>query len=73
VAQPTETVELAIEGMSCDHCVRAVQDALRGVPGVTIDRVVIGRATITYDPTQTTLDEVLDAVADEGYTAQRAD
>jgi copper chaperone CopZ len=71
--QPTETVELAIEGMSCDHCVRAVQDALRGVPGVTIDRVAIGRATITYDPTQTTLDEVLDAVADEGYTAQRAD
>jgi copper chaperone len=73
VPQPAETVELAIEGMSCDHCVRAVQDALRGVPGVTIDRVAIGRATITYDPTQTTLDEVLDAVADEGYTAQRAD
>ena len=73
MAQPTETVDLTIEGMSCDHCVRAVQSALRSVPGVTIDRVAIGSATITYDPTQTSLDEVLDAVADEGYTAQRAD
>ena len=73
MAQLAETVDLTIEGMSCDHCVRAVQSALRSVPGVTIDRVAIGSATITYDPTQTTLDEVLDAVADEGYTAQRAD
>ena len=73
MAQPTETVDLTIEGMSCDHCVRAVQNALRSVPGVTIDRVAIGSATITYDPTQASLDEVLDVVADEGYTAQRAD
>jgi copper chaperone len=28
------TVKLSVEGMSCDHCVRAVTDALSKVPGV---------------------------------------
>ena len=28
------TVKLSVEGMSCDHCVRAVTDALLKVPGV---------------------------------------
>lgn len=32
------TVKLSVEGMSCDHCVRAVRDALAKVAGV--DRVV---------------------------------
>jgi copper chaperone len=32
------TINLKVEGMSCDHCVRAVRDALSKVAGV--DRVV---------------------------------
>ena len=27
--------KLSIEGMSCDHCVRAVTEALQGLSGVT--------------------------------------
>lgn len=29
-----QTVELAIEGMTCDHCAVTIQHALAGVPGV---------------------------------------
>ena len=30
----TDTVELAITGMTCQHCVAAVRKALQAVPGV---------------------------------------
>ena len=35
---------LAIEGMTCSHCVSSVQNALSAVPGVTVRSVEIGRA-----------------------------
>jgi copper chaperone CopZ len=30
----TQTIELNITGMTCDHCVRSVTNALKDVPGV---------------------------------------
>lgn len=45
-----ETVTIAISGMSCGHCVSAVQRALTAVPGVEVQAVSIGSATITIDP-----------------------
>jgi len=59
---------LEIDGMSCSHCVRAVDEALREVPGVTEAAVRIGSATVTYDAA-VTLEQLLDAVADAGYSA----
>ncbi len=38
---------LRIEGMSCGHCVRAVEHALQGVPGVQVVSVEVGRAVVT--------------------------
>jgi copper chaperone CopZ len=35
---------LAIEGMTCGHCVASVERALGAVPGVTVLSVEIGRA-----------------------------
>ncbi|MDX1746276.1 MAG: cation transporter, partial [Halobacteriales archaeon] len=29
------TTTITVEGMSCDHCEQAVEEALRGVNGVT--------------------------------------
>lgn len=65
-----EQVTLKVEGMSCAHCVRAVEKAMQDVDGVSVDRVAIGSATIAIDPTRTTLSAVIDALADAGYTAQ---
>jgi copper chaperone CopZ len=67
-----ERLELEIGGMSCQHCVNAVTKALSEVPGVTVERVAIGHAAVTYDPAETTPESVLDAVNDEGYEAHRA-
>jgi copper chaperone len=63
---------LTIEGMSCEHCVRAVKNRLTATPGVTVEEVVVGAARLQYDPARTTVDEIGEAIADEGYTAFEA-
>ena len=64
-----ERLNLTIEGMSCDHCVRAVRGRLERTAGVKIDDVKIGSAVVEYDPKETNVDAIEDAIADEGYTA----
>ncbi|HZI40677.1 MAG TPA: cation transporter [Gemmatimonadaceae bacterium] len=72
--QPTmEPLKLTIEGMSCEHCVRAVKNRLTATPGVTVDEVVVGSARLQYDPARTTVDEIEELIADEGYTAFQTD
>jgi copper chaperone len=68
-----ERVNLTIEGMTCEHCVRAVRGRLEKTPGVTLDDVRIGSARLQYDPATTNLDNIENAIADEGYTAFVAD
>jgi copper chaperone len=67
-----ERVELTIEGMTCEHCVRAVRGRLERTPGVKVENVTVGSATLQYDQATTTLDDVEEAIADEGYTAFKA-
>ena len=40
------THSLVIQGMSCQHCVKSVREALARVPGVVRTEVEIGRAEI---------------------------
>jgi copper chaperone len=60
---------LHIEGMSCGHCLNAVNRALGGLPGVTIESVQMGRAEVTYDERTTSPQALEAAVADAGYRA----
>ena len=60
---------LHIEGMSCGHCLNAVNRALSAVPGVKIDAVRIGRADVSYDETTTRPADLESAVAEAGYRA----
>ena len=62
-------LHLTIEGMTCEHCVRAVDGRLRKTPGVQVERVVVGAADLSFDPAKTTIDEIAEVIADEGYTA----
>lgn len=63
------TVALTIGGMSCQHCVRAVREALEAVPGVTVSRVEIGSAEVSFDPAQSSSEAIATAVSDAGYDA----
>lgn len=68
--QPTVST-YAVEGMTCDHCVRAVTDEISDLPGVgevSVDLVVGGLTTVTVTSAQP-LDEgsVAGAVDEAGY------
>ena len=39
-----ETDRIKVEGMSCEHCVARVKDALIGLEGVQVESVQIGRS-----------------------------
>ena len=68
-----EPLNLTIEGMSCEHCVRAVRNRLAATPGIEVDDVSVGAARLRYDPRRTNIDAIENAIADEGYTAFVAD
>jgi copper chaperone len=67
-----DLVRLTIEGMTCEHCVRAVRNRLADTPGVEVEQVDVGSAVIKLDPSTTSIETVEDAIADEGYTAYPA-
>lgn len=62
-----ETVTIGVSGMSCGHCVKAVEKALGGLAGVTVTQVEIGSATVAYDPAVIGLSAVEAAIDDAGY------
>lgn len=64
-----KTIELDVTGMTCDHCVRSVTNALKDVPGVS-DAVVSledNKATVTAD--EVDVAKLIEAVEEEGYEA----
>jgi copper chaperone len=64
-----ERIKLTIEGMTCEHCVRAVRGRLEQTPGVKVGVVDVGSASLEFDPAKTNIDDIEEAIADEGYTA----
>lgn len=62
-------ITLNISGMSCGHCLNAVNQALSQVPGLEIESVRMGRADLRYDEALTTPEAITRAIADAGYQA----
>jgi copper ion binding protein len=62
-------VELDIEGMTCASCVRRVERKLERVPGVEEAQVNLAteRAAVRYDPRQTDVAALVQAVESAGY------
>lgn len=64
-----EHLKLAIEGMSCEHCVRAVEKALDR-DGVARRSVQVGSAELDYDPNRVQPETLLAAIGEEGFPAK---
>lgn len=67
-----EQTTIAIQGMSCGHCVAAVRGALAGLDGVQVQEVTVGSATVAYDPRAVSAEQIAAAIEDEGYAVQPA-
>lgn len=55
-----------VEGMTCQHCVRAVFTALAAVEGITRAGVTIGAIEVEHDG-RVTIEALREAVAVAGY------
>ena len=64
-----KTATISIEGMSCEHCVRAVNDALSSQNGVKSVDVSLEEknAQVVYDDEHTRLSDLESAIVEEGY------
>ena len=62
-----QSLTLKIDGMSCGHCVMSVQKALRALDGVQVDQVLVGSAQLQFDPARRQVDDILEAIRDEGF------
>jgi Cu+-exporting ATPase len=75
--KPTKLAKtvIPIRGMHCASCVGRVERAMADVEGVADAQVSLATsdATIEYDPEQTKLDEVVNAVERSGYSAHLPD
>ena len=62
---------LKVSGMSCGHCVRAITRALQaGDPAAEV-QVNLGAGEVRVDSAQS-LEQLLQAVRDQGYQAEAA-
>jgi copper chaperone len=66
----TNTVTtLKVEGMSCNHCVNSIKNAvgaLKGVTGVEVD-LAKKQVTVSYTAGSVTLESITETIEDQGY------
>ncbi|MFW5947780.1 MAG: cation transporter, partial [Gemmatimonadota bacterium] len=70
--KPFDRLEIPITGMTCAACASRVQKGLTRAPGVRDAGVNFAteRATVEYDPSSTTVAELVEAVRASGYGAR---
>ncbi|HEY4550514.1 MAG TPA: copper chaperone CopZ [Bacillus sp. (in: firmicutes)] len=64
-----EHVSLDVKGMSCEHCVKAVETNVGILNGV--DRVEVhlkeGKVEVEFNPEQVSIETVKSTIEDQGY------
>jgi P-type Cu+ transporter len=66
----TLNLALPVEGMTCASCVSHVERALKDVPGTSevVVNLATNKASLDYDPEQTSIEEMIQAIQGVGYT-----
>jgi copper chaperone len=63
-----EKTVLKVEGMSCSHCVQAVEGALREIGAKGEVDLESGTVQVEYDNARLSLQQIKDAIEEQGYT-----
>lgn len=66
-------VELHVQGMTCQGCVRSVETKLSKLPGVASAHVDLaaGKAAVEYDDARTNPEQMMAAVEQIGFHASK--
>lgn len=64
-----EQKTLQVEGMSCQHCVKAVETGVGELNGVTAVQVKLeaGQVDVTFDENKVSVSDIKDAIENQGY------
>ncbi|MGY3779594.1 heavy-metal-associated domain-containing protein [Isobaculum melis] len=67
-----EKTMVKVTGMSCEHCVKRVTDALEGTAGVAKAKVNLKKeqAKIKFEPAEVTVEQLVAVIKETGYEAQ---
>lgn len=66
------TTTLSVKGMTCNHCVQAVEGALTELSGV--ERALVdlkaNSVTVQFDDSIVTVEKMTEAIEDQGYDVE---
>lgn len=67
-----ESVTLNVQGMSCEHCVKAVEGNVGALKGVTSVKVNLKANTvdIEFNNKEVSLDKIKETIDDQGYDVE---
>ncbi|MEH7235396.1 copper chaperone CopZ [Bacillus sp. JJ1562] len=67
-----QTVTLNVQGMSCGHCVKAVEGSVGVLEGVNEVKVKLDEALVevAFNESQVTLDTIKETIEDQGYDVE---
>jgi copper chaperone len=67
-----ENITLNVAGMSCGHCVNAVEGSVGKLSGVQSVKVHLesGKVDVAYDTDKVSLDEIKETIDDQGYDVE---
>ncbi len=65
----SETLVFDVKGMTCDHCVHAVTEAAKSVPGVTAAHVDLASNLAKVEGEGFDAERIIAAIEEEGYEA----
>jgi copper chaperone len=67
-----QTLKLNVEGMSCQHCVKAVQGSVGALAGVDTVEVSLEKklVTVAFDPSLVGLPAITTAIEEQGYAVK---
>lgn len=68
-----QDVVLSVPDMSCEHCVKAINGALGGLPGVETVATDLPTKSVhlRYDAAQLSMEQIEAALDDAGYTLSK--
>ena len=67
-----KTEVLNVNGMSCGHCVKTVEESVGGLAGVksVVVDLSAGKVEVLYDSSAVTLDSIKETIDDQGYEVE---
>jgi len=65
-----KTISLSVSGMSCGHCVSAIENALKEINVESQVDLASGTVQVSFDESKQSLATIQETIEDQGYEVQ---